>query len=163
MTRVKTTSRTTPAPTTTRATPRAPYLIKELERVLRTRIDELVESLGLTAVQYTALSVLSGQEGGMTSAQLARRSFVSPQAANEMVSGLERRGLIRRRADRDGGRALWIFPTALGERTLKRCDERVDTLEQQMFRDVSRQDEEQFRRLLRTCRDALRAQPAPAP
>jgi DNA-binding MarR family transcriptional regulator len=138
-----------------RATPRAPYLVKELERALRTRIDELVASLGLTAVQYTALSVLSGQEG-MTSAQLARRSFVSPQAANEMVAGLERRGLIRRKADREGGRALWIFPTALGERTLARCDERVDALEQQMFRDVSRPDEERFRRLLRTCRDALR-------
>jgi DNA-binding MarR family transcriptional regulator len=142
-------------PATRRATPRAPYLIKDLERALRTRIDELVESLGLTAVQYTALSVLSGHRA-MTSAQLARRSFVSPQAANEMVAGLERRGLIRRRADREGGRALWIFPTALGERTLARCDELVDALEEQMFRDVSRQDEDRFRRLLRTCRDALR-------
>jgi DNA-binding MarR family transcriptional regulator len=138
-------------------TPRAPYLVKELERALRTRIDELVESLGLTAVQYTALSVLSGHKG-MTSAQLARRSFVSPQAANEMVAGLERRGLIRRRADREGGRALWIFPTALGERTLARCDERVEALEDQMFRGVSRQEEERFRNVLRTCRDALRAE-----
>jgi DNA-binding MarR family transcriptional regulator len=138
-----------------RRTPRAPYLVKELERALRIRIDALVESLGLTAIQYTALSVLSGHRG-MTSAQLARRSFVSPQAANEMVAGLERRGLIRRKADREGGRALWIFPTALGERTLARCDELVDALEGQMFEDVSRQDEERFRRLLRTCRDALR-------
>jgi DNA-binding MarR family transcriptional regulator len=138
-----------------RPSPRAPYLVKELERALRTRIDELVESLDLTAVQYTALSVLSGNRG-MTSAQLARRSFVSPQAANEMVAGLERRGLIKRKADRDGGRALWIFPTARGERTLARCDELVDALENEMFRGVSKQDEERFRRLLRTCRDALR-------
>jgi DNA-binding MarR family transcriptional regulator len=122
---------------------------------LRLRIDELVEPLGLTAVQYTALSVLS-RHPGMTSAELARRSFVSPQAANEMVAVLERRGLIRRRADREGGRALWIFPTAQGERTLSRCDERVDALEEQMFKDVSRPEEELFRRLLRRCRDALR-------
>jgi DNA-binding MarR family transcriptional regulator len=144
-----------PSSARTRVAPRAPYLIKELERALRTRIDALVESLGLTAVQYTALSVLSGHRG-MTSAQLARRSFVSPQAANEMVAGLERRGLIRRKADREGGRALWIFPTALGERTLARCDELVDALEDQMFHEVSRQDEDRFRRLLRMCRDALR-------
>jgi DNA-binding MarR family transcriptional regulator len=91
----------------------------------------------------------------MTSAQLARRSFVSPQAANEMVAVLERRGLIRRRADKEGGRALWIFPTALGERTLSRCDEQVDTLEAQMFRQVSRRDEDLFRKLLRSCRDAV--------
>jgi DNA-binding MarR family transcriptional regulator len=140
----------------TRTVPRAPYLIKELERALRARIDDLVASLGLTAVQYTALSVLSGHRG-MTSAQLARRSFVSPQAANEMVAGLERRGLIRRRADSDGGRALWIFPTAQGERTLARCDELVDALEETMFRNVSRREEDRFRRLLRVCRDALRA------
>jgi DNA-binding MarR family transcriptional regulator len=137
-----------------RPAPRAPYLVKELERALRLRIDELVEPLGLTAVQYTALSVLS-RHPGMTSAQLARRSFVSPQAANEMVAVLERRRLIRRRADEDGGRALWIFPTALGERTLSRCDERVDTLERQMFREVKRRDEDLFRRLLRSCRDAV--------
>ncbi len=143
-----------------RPSPRAPYLVKELERALRTRIDDLVQSLGLTAVQYTALSVLSGDRG-MTSAQLARRSFVSPQAANEMVAGLERRGLIKRKADSEGGRALWIYPTARGERTLARCDELVDALENEMFKDVSKQDEERFRRVLRTCRDALRqARPA---
>jgi DNA-binding MarR family transcriptional regulator len=143
-----------PAGQAARAATRAPYLVKELERALRLRIDELVEPLGLTAVQYTALSVLS-RHPGMTSAQLARRSFVSPQAANEMVAVLERRGLIRRRADQDGGRALWIFPTALGERTLSRCDERVDTLEAQMFSQVNRRDEELFRKLLRSCRDAV--------
>lgn len=150
-----------PADRPARKAPRAPYLIKDLERALRNRIDELVASVGLTAVQYTALSVLSSDHG-MTSAQLARRSFVTPQAANEVVALLERQGLIRRKPDPEGGRALWIFPTPLGQKTLARCERLVDYLESEMFRDVSRDDEERFRLVLRTCRDSLRASDEPA-
>jgi DNA-binding MarR family transcriptional regulator len=139
----------------TRTFPRATYLIKELERAVRARIDAIVQPLGLTAVQYTALSVLS-RHPGMSSAQLARRSFVSPQAANELVSALEHQGLIRRRVAREGGRALGIFLTSRGERSLSRCDERVDSLEAQLFRGAARRDEARFRAMLRTCRDAIR-------
>jgi DNA-binding MarR family transcriptional regulator len=138
--------------------PRATYLIKELERAVRLRIDALAEPLGLTAVQYTALSVLSGHPG-MSATQLARRSFVSPQAANEMVTVLERRGLLRRRAGAEGGRALWIHLTPTGERTLAGCDEQVDELEAQLFAGVTRRDETLFRAMLRSCRENVREQP----
>ena len=145
-----------------RGYPRATYLIKELERAVRIRIDALVEPLGLTAVQYTALSVLS-RHPGMSSAQLARRSFVSPQAANEMVATLERRSLIRRKPGEEGGRALWIHMTALGERTLARCDAQVDVLEAELFGDVTRREESLFRDMLRTCREAVRIAPEKSP
>jgi DNA-binding MarR family transcriptional regulator len=138
-----------------RELPRASYLIKELERAVRARIDEVVRPLRLTAVQYTALSVLALQPG-MSSAQLARRSFVSPQASNEMVSVLERRGLIVRRVDRDGGRALGIFLTALGERTLSKCDDQLDLIETRMFGKMTLRERAHFRGMLRTCRDAVR-------
>lgn len=145
-----------PGRATARALPRATYLIKELERVVRQRIDEIVEPLGLTAVQYTALSVLS-HHPGMSSAQLARRSFISPQAAHELVSVLERRGLIRRRPEEAGGRTLWTYLTAKGQRTLATCDAHVDGLEAQLFGGVTRREEAQFRSMLRACRDAVRA------
>jgi DNA-binding MarR family transcriptional regulator len=144
-----------PRATRTRTPPRATYLIKELERAVRARIDEIVQPFRLTAVQYTALSVLS-RHPGMSSAELARRSFVSPQASNEMVSVLVRRRLIRRRVDRAGGRALEIFLTTLGERTLSECDEQMDGLEAQLFGGLTRPDETRFREMLRTCRDAAR-------
>jgi DNA-binding MarR family transcriptional regulator len=133
------------------------YLVKELERALRARIDEILQPLQLTAVQYTALSVLS-LHAGMSSAQLARRSFVSPQAANEMVSALDRRKLIRRQGDSEGGRALSIFLTALGERTLARCDDRVDALEASFLGAFTGREEAQFRAMLQTGRDAVRVE-----
>ena len=141
--------------------PRATYLIKELERAVRLRIEAIVEPLGLTAVQYTALSVLATHPG-MSSAQLARRSFVSAQAANEMVSALERRGLIRRSAAAEGGRALWIHLTPSGDLTLTRCEEQVDELEAQLFGGVTRREEALFRDMLRTCREAVRPRSATA-
>jgi DNA-binding MarR family transcriptional regulator len=144
--------------TARRAFPRAPYLIKELERAVRVRIDEIVQPLRLTATQYTALSVLS-RHPGMSSAQLARRSFVSPQAANEMVSVLSRRGLIRRNAAREGGRALLIFLTARGERTVSQGDELVGVVESQLFNGATRREEAQFRAMLRTCREAIQGAP----
>jgi DNA-binding MarR family transcriptional regulator len=149
----------TPAPR--RAFPHATYLIKELERAVRVRIDEIVQPLRLTATQYTALSVLSWHPG-MSSAQLARRSFVSPQAANEMVSVLSRRGLIRRNVANEGGRARWIFLTALGERTVSRCDKLVDAVESQLFTGATRREAAQFRAMLRTCREAIRVGASPA-
>jgi DNA-binding MarR family transcriptional regulator len=144
-----------------RTLPRLSYLVKELERALRARIDDVLQPAQLTAVQYTALSVLS-LHAGMSSAQLARRSFVSPQAANEMVSALERRGLIRRRSDSEGGRALSIFLTAPGERTLARCDEQVDALESVLLSGFTGREEAQFRQMLRISRDAVRAQAPPS-
>ena len=134
--------------------PRATYLIKELERAVRARVDDIVRPLQITTVQYTALSVLA-RNPGISSAQLARRSFVTAQAANEMVSGLEKRDLIRR-AEPDGGRALGIHLTARGERTLARCDEKVDALEATLFRGVTRANEALFRTMLRSCCIAMR-------
>jgi DNA-binding MarR family transcriptional regulator len=138
--------------------PRVSYLIKDVERAIRTAIEAMVEPMGLTAIQYTALSVLS-LHPGTSSAQLARRSFVSAQAANEMVAALERRGMIERHAAPEGGRALWIYLTTAGQRVLARCEVQVDALEARLFERVTRREAAQFREVLLVCRDAARVQP----
>jgi DNA-binding MarR family transcriptional regulator len=134
------------------------YLVKQLERALRARIDAIVQPLRLTAVQYTALSVLADHPG-MSSAQLARRSFVSAQAANELVAVLARLGLITRRTEHDGGRAMGIYLTAAATRLLAQCDARIDKLEDQMFHGVTRREEARFREVLRLCCLAVRETP----
>lgn len=139
--------------------PRVSYLIKDLERALRAAIDAIVEPMGLTAVQYTALSVLS-LHPGTSSAQLARRSFVSAQAANEMVAALERRGMIERHAAPEGGRALSIHLTPAGQRVLTRCEAQVDALEERLFERFTRREAAQFREMVLVCRDAARVLPA---
>jgi|HubBroStandDraft_2_1064218.scaffolds.fasta_scaffold106714_2 DNA-binding MarR family transcriptional regulator len=141
------------------AYPRVTYLIKEVERAVRLAIDTIVEPMGLTTVQYTALSVLS-LHPGTSSAQLARRSFVSAQAANEMVAALERLGMIQRSPAPEGGRALWIHLTPSGRRALARCEAQVDAFEARLFERVPRREAAQFRDTLLACREAARVAPA---
>jgi DNA-binding MarR family transcriptional regulator len=141
-----------------RQLPRATYLIKQLEWAVRAHLDEIMRSFNLTTLQYTALSVLA-RHPGMSAAQLARRSFVSSQAANEMVSALERKGLVERGVDETNRRALRVFLTDEGAEVLGRCDGHVDQLESQMFAGVSAAKEAQFRTVLRSCLDAVNGSP----
>jgi DNA-binding MarR family transcriptional regulator len=137
-----------------RQLPRATYLLKQLEWAVRANLDEIMRSFNLTTLQYTALSVLS-HHPGMSAAQLARRSFVSSQAANEMVSALERKGLVERGVDETNRRALKVFLTDRGADVLARCDGHVDQLEAQMFAGVSPAKESAFRTTLRSCLEAV--------
>ena len=65
--------------------PRLSYLIGRLDRVLRRRLSAAVEPVGLTLPAYTALSVLRAQDG-LSNAQLARRSLVTPQSMSEVLA-----------------------------------------------------------------------------
>ena len=74
---------------------RISYVIARLERAVRAAINERVSPYGLTTLQYTTLSVL-GRRGGLSNAQLARRSYMTPQSMSEVIEALERKGLIKR-------------------------------------------------------------------
>jgi DNA-binding MarR family transcriptional regulator len=148
-----------PAAPADRVLPRATYLVKQLEWAVRAQLDEIIRPFNLTTLQYTALSVLA-RNPGMSAAQLARRSFVSAQAANEMVNALERKGLVGRGVDESNRRALKVFLTDEGAEVLARCDEHVDELERRMFAGVTAAREEQFRKVLRGCLDAISTPPA---
>src|ERR687894_847430 len=97
------------APGAGRRGQRLTYLIKRLEMAERARMEEVLRPLGITLHQYTALSILERREG-LSSAQLARRHFVTPQAMHQLVASMERDGLIERRSDDDNRRILraWL-------------------------------------------------------
>ena len=74
--------------------PRLSYVVARLERAMRRAINERVQPYDLTTLQYTTMSVL-GRRGALSNAQLARRSYMSPQAMSEVIEALEKRGLDR--------------------------------------------------------------------
>jgi len=81
------------------------YLVKRVELAVRARIEEIVRPAGLTTNQYTALTVLERHDD-MSSAQLARLSFVTAQSMADVITSLEGRGLIERHRDRADRRRL---------------------------------------------------------
>jgi DNA-binding MarR family transcriptional regulator len=127
--------------------PRLTYLIKRLEMAERARMEEVLQAHRVTLHQYTALSLLERRDG-LSSAQLARRHFVTPQAMNQLVASLERDGLIRREPDSANRRILRASLTDTGRATLAACHEAVDKLERRMLTEFSSEQQREFRSAL---------------
>jgi DNA-binding MarR family transcriptional regulator len=66
---------------------------------------------GVTTPQYAVLRLIE-ELAGLSSAELARRSFVTTQTVNEVVLGLEAAGLTTRSSDPGGGRCRPVVLTA---------------------------------------------------
>jgi DNA-binding MarR family transcriptional regulator len=108
--------------------PRLSYAIAALDRSIRRRLTQILEQFDLTVAQYTALSLVK-RNRGYSNAQLARRSFVSPQAMHEVLSGLESRALLERPSTDSHRSMRLIFLTPAGSQLLDRCDLAVDAME----------------------------------
>ena len=119
----------------TRVAPRVSYVIGRLDRALRREIGALVAPHGLSVPQYTALSILRDRTG-LSNAQLARRSYVTPQSMNEVIASLEREGLVERSPAANHGRVLETAVTEAGLAVLARCDEAVNEMEGRMLADL---------------------------
>jgi DNA-binding MarR family transcriptional regulator len=130
--------------------PRFAYTVKQLELAIRTNMDAQARLHGLTALQYTALTVLR-RSPGMSCAQLSRRSFVSAQAGSEMIAHLERKGLVSREPDTRNRRILRIHLTDHGHQVVEQCDTWMDKLEQAMLADMAPDETARTRRVLERC------------
>jgi DNA-binding MarR family transcriptional regulator len=112
------------------------YLVGRLDHVLGKRLRDCCAPAGVTVPQYTALSVFRAQ-GALSNAQLATRTMVSPQSANEMVKQMEVKGWIERSPDPSHGRIIQIQLTRAGHAILAQCDGKVREVELQMFPDMT--------------------------
>lgn len=121
------------------STPGFSYVVGRLDKALAIAVGERVSKYGISLPQYTALSVLEIQTG-LSNAQLARRAFVRPQSMMQVVSELERKGLIERALEPDNGRILRTKVTAEGRRLLKQCSKDVADLEAEMLADIDEND-----------------------
>ena len=126
------------------------YRVKQLELSIRVRLDQALRQSKITVVQYTALTVLRNRDG-LTSAQLARRSFVTPQSMSDVVVALADRGLILRRDDPTNGSHRLLFLSGPGRALLRHLDGPVRDIEIQMLAELSTSDRVQFRRSLESC------------
>jgi DNA-binding MarR family transcriptional regulator len=138
------------AETATVRSPHISYVIARLERAVRKEIGRLVGPRGLSVAQYTTLSILRSRSG-LSNAQLARRLWVTPQSMNEVISALERMGLIERVPDAGNRRILRTALTPVGRDTLAACDADILAMEQRMLAEVSDEGHEQLVATLEGC------------
>lgn len=99
---------------------------------MRSELELALAPLGVSVSEYTALSVLhEGRE--LSSAQLARRTFVSAQAMHPIVTELVKRKLLARRTNPEHARIQLVRLTAQGERLLSRCNSACQLAETRAF------------------------------
>lgn len=136
--------------------PRITYVIGRLDRAVRAGIAAALEPVDLSVPEYTALSVLH-RRTGLSNAQLARRTYVTPQSMIQVLGGLEARGLVHRSADPGHARIRRAALTPEGQRVVAVADVAVEELERRMLDGLGATREAHLRDDLVRCVRALGA------
>src|SRR6188768_3892706 len=126
------------------AEPRISYAIARLHQLVFSSVSEAAARHGLTALQFTTLSVLNRHGVPLSNSQLARRSFMTAQSMHEVIHRLEEDGLVERAPDPNHGRKLPATLTAKGRRVLAACEAEVTEFETAMLKGFSKADRVAF-------------------
>ena len=136
------------------------YRLKQAQTALRSRMDETLKRLELTTSQYSCLESI-GRRPGASNAEIARSVFVSRQAMNTLLRGLQQRGLVTKAEKAETGRALPIGLTSEGRRLLGEAAARVARIEETMSEALGPEQRESLMNALTRCVDALEDLPDP--
>lgn len=137
------------------------YVLKQAAIALRAAMDAALRPLQLTVPQYACLELL-GQRPGLSNADLARGAFVTRQAMNGVLRGLQDRGLVTRPATAPHGRARPTELTPIGREHLHAASRAVRAVEQRMLSPLCPSQQQRLRENLAACAAALRPQAAGA-
>lgn len=123
------------------------YLLRQASVANRVRMDRALAELGLTTPQFALLTMVAAYPG-VSNAELARLSLLTPQTVSAIVATLERRGVLARRPHAAHGRIQHLDPTPAGRTLLARCRERVQAVERRLAEGLSPGEESAIRRWL---------------
>jgi MarR family transcriptional regulator, transcriptional regulator for hemolysin len=88
-------------------------LIHDVARLLRRRIDQRAQAVGMTSAQWRVLSVVARaefkNEEPPNQAALAEQMDLEPISLSRLIDRMEAAGLIERRADPDDRRAYRLY------------------------------------------------------
>jgi len=141
--------------------PRPFYQVLRLYSAVSARLESCLQAEGVTAGQYTVLSLLDGLEP-TSSAELARRLGITAQSMGQFVQALEQKGLLERCVSPNHGRRIDIRRTPAGRAVLARCYALVDAAERDFFQPLTRAELAAFRDMVRRLRIAQHEKVSPA-
>jgi DNA-binding MarR family transcriptional regulator len=130
------------------------YLVRQASGLVRLAMERALADLDVTPPQFTVLTMISAYPG-LSGADLARLTFLTPQTINVIVRNLQRTGAIEKTAHAGHGRILQLTATARGMALLKRCRTRVAEVETRLAGLLGRDEERAVRRWLSAVADEL--------
>ncbi|MGL5930049.1 MAG: MarR family winged helix-turn-helix transcriptional regulator, partial [Dermatophilaceae bacterium] len=108
-----------------------------------------------SVTRYACLELLA-QRPGLSNSELARGAFVTRQSMNVLLQALEREGYVTRPAAAPVGKALPATLTPVGRRSLREATAAVRSVEVTMLAGLTRAEQRNAFRALRSMVDALR-------
>ncbi len=126
---------------------RVGYLVKQVAHAFRGACEEPLRKLGLSMAQYAVLRALVDVPGA-SSAELARRTFVTRQSLRDVLKGLTAAGLATVADRPTAGRALPVTITDTGRALLAEADAIVLAVDARMIAGLPA---EELADLLRGC------------
>jgi DNA-binding MarR family transcriptional regulator len=120
------------------------YLLRQASSAVRLGVDRALEDLGVTNPQFLVMTMINAYPG-ISGAEVARLTMLTPQTISLIVANLERDGRLRRTISPDHGRIQRMELTDEGQSLLARCRERTGRLDARLRADLA-PDQEQFLR-----------------
>jgi DNA-binding MarR family transcriptional regulator len=136
-----------------------PYLLAQANAAVRLALDRAFADLGVTVPQFSVLTMIDVYPG-VSGAELARLTLLTPQTINLIVKNLERDGLIVKTPDDVHGRMIRLQTTARGRQFRSKCRARADAIEGPLVDDLSDAEERTIRRWLVRVTRSLHAEAA---
>ncbi len=142
------------------------YLLKQATTALHAAMEAALRPLSLSLSQYSCLELLS-RTPDQSNAELARGAFVTPQSMNDLLRGLQRRGLVERPAVAPVGRALPTRLTPKGQERVDRARIVLVPVERRLLEGVAEPDRQRLaadlRAIVRAMELGVAGEPGPAP
>jgi len=134
------------------------HRLKIIENELRQNLEDALFDLGLTLPQYAALSFLE-EKSTATNAELARKSFVTPQTMNKIMVNLEKNGFVTKAPNVEHGLKQDYAMKPKAKRILCKAHVRVNKIELKMVEGISKADLVYFYGVLDKCLQNLLKRP----
>jgi len=123
------------------------YLLRQAGVAFRGHMERALADLAATPPQFTVLTMLAAYPG-LSNADLARLSLLTPQTVSVIIGNLKRSGLVQARPHAVHGRIRHLELTPAGRAMLARCRRRVLAVEQRLGAGLAPQEEAAIRRWL---------------
>ena len=130
------------------------YLLRQANTAFRGAMDRALAELGVTTPQFAVLTMIVAYPG-LSGADLARLTALTPQTINVIVRNLERDGAVEKTAHATHGRVLRLDATPKGRALLKRCRARVAEIEADVAALLGKDEERLVRRWLSAVAEKL--------
>jgi DNA-binding MarR family transcriptional regulator len=130
------------------------YLIRQANVAVRAAMERALADIEATPAQFAVLTMIVAYPG-VSGAELARLTFLTPQTINVIVRNLVRAVAIEKTAHAVHGRVLRLTATAKGQALLKRCRARVQEVESRIAGLAGKAEEKAVRRWLAAVAEEL--------